>query len=65
MDILYGLNLLRGAGVARVGVRATPADLDSASSLVLQEHLRYNTRTSIGREKGRDGALWLTLQYYI
>lgn len=60
MDILYGLNLLRGA---RVGGRAMPDDLDSASSLTLEEHLKYDSRTSIGREKGRNGDPGLTLRY--
>ena len=59
MAILYEHKILGAAGVARVGGRATPDDLGSASPLTLREHLRNVWRISIKREREGNGALWL------
>ena len=48
---LYGLNVPGDAGVARLGGRATPDDLDSASPLTLWKHLRNTLGTSIEKER--------------
>ena len=51
MAILYGLSIPGGAGVALVGRRATPDDLDSASPLTLWKHLRTTLGTSIEEDR--------------